>query len=204
MPNANSTVPIPTSPPSSQPASERGELEPGAHDPERVSLRRDPGHQPVAWAGAEAGADVEPDAERDDHDPAEQVAPSAPPSVSGSGDQSRNASTIKPTVSVLMTVPTPKRCPSGIQSRSTSTPTQDHDGAEAQAGQVRETLVQHVVRAHAEARLDHHRDPDAEREQADDEPGQPATQLRRTREPEDGEVRIRRGARSRRELIDRV
>ena len=75
---------MPTSPPSSQPASERGELEPGAHDPERVALRRDAGHQPVARARAEPGTDVEPDAERDDHDPAEQVAPTAAPSVSGS------------------------------------------------------------------------------------------------------------------------
>ena len=43
---------------------------------------------------------------------------------------------------------------------------QDDDGAEAQAGVVGDALVQHVVRAQAELGLDHHRDPDAERERA--------------------------------------
>ena len=99
---------------------------------------------------------------------------------------------MRPTTSVLMTVPMPNFCPSGIQSSRMSGAEHDDDGAEAEPGQVREALVEHVVGADPELGLDHHPGAAPEGEQADEQSRQAALQLRDAREPEDREVGVAR------------
>src|SRR5437899_2433151 len=44
--------------PEEPPGQKHTQLEAGAHDADRVAARRDAGHEPVTWAGAEIGSDV--------------------------------------------------------------------------------------------------------------------------------------------------
>ena len=85
---------------------------------------------------------------------------------------------MKPTVSVLMIVPMPTRCPSGIQVRSTTQADEHDDEAERQAGDVGEALVEHVPRRDAELGVEHRRDADAEDEDADEQARQAARSSR--------------------------
>ena len=75
MPNANSTVPMPTSPPSDEADAERGQLDDRAHEPQRMPSAATAVIETVARTRTEAGADVERHAERGDDDAAEQHRP---------------------------------------------------------------------------------------------------------------------------------
>ena len=76
MRTANSTVPMPTVPPSTQPMSEHGHLDEGAAAPRSASPggRCSPVIRPSRGPGTEARADVEPRGEGDEQDAAEQDA----------------------------------------------------------------------------------------------------------------------------------
>jgi hypothetical protein len=150
---------------------QRAGLDRGADDADGVAAAGQPGHQPVARAGAEAGADVEPGAGRGADDAgSEEGDPDA--ELTGGGQQPQDRVGRKPDTQDVAdgaeAGPLPQR-----------DPRQHHDGpdavddpADGQVEALGEALVQHVPRPEPEPRPHHQRQAGAEAGEPDVEADQ--------------------------------
>ena len=182
--NANSTVPIPTSPPSTQPDRERHELEHGADDPDRVAAGGDARHQPVAWSRPQARADVEAHAERGHHDPAAQER-DAPRERVGLGEDVQREVGDEADGERVDHRPDARTLPQRDPGEQDHEAEQHDDRPERQAGVFGQALVEDVVGADPELGMERHGDADAEQRQAEEQPRQPAAQLGPRRDDDD-------------------
>ena len=115
MASANTTVPMPTVPPSSQPTASTVISIAGPDQPDRAAgAPGQPGHQPVARAGAEVRADVHAGRHTAQQHAGDHVGD--PPRQQVHVRQPLSEAFIDTPISTtLLTVPRPGRCRSGIQ-----------------------------------------------------------------------------------------
>ena len=146
MAAAKSSVPIPTLPPRAQPAARAVTSSPVRTSHSGCPLAARPVMSPSWGPGSEAGADVEAGPQRGDDDAAHQHGPALGKAGRGR-DHPEEGVDDEPDGHRVDDRAEPEALPDRDPQHEEGQAEQDDDGAEAQAGELGEALVQHVVGA---------------------------------------------------------
>ena len=184
IPSANTTVPIPTVPPRTNPTTSDSDLDPRPRDadPHPESPGRDE-HQRVSRPGAHRRSDVEgradAEAEQRNSPPDEIRTPRLSSESALTGSSAVRAITNVPTSSAFSRVPSPIVRTKPPDEREHEHRHDDVGDTEGDTQLLREALVQHVPRRQAELRLEEADDPHGAEEEPEHEPGEPRHRSRR-------------------------
>ena len=149
------------------------DLDGGPRAPDRpAEAEVQPGHEPVARPGPEVRGEVEAAADRDRHDAGEHHEELLRLAGDRRQDPERDVGR-RPDEHDVDDRPDARPLAERVPGEQDRDAQQDAHGAELEPGELRDALVERLPRPEAHARLGHERDPDAEHDQPDDEPGEP-------------------------------